>query len=272
MGDRSYMAVIVDDCPTRKRKVAELLAEYELTPNLWDDDAKTFLPVPEEIEVGEQYTVEEISLGSATELAGRLIELAPRCSFWARQEPHYTGSGDLACYTPKLGQFYGEVDNDGTVVKGHSEIVRLLGEAEELGIGGDLGQRAVLDVAFGVPWLREWKPGNPDRATRDLWIKLIDASAARIWRQRREQLAILTTRAGNAGLNAVAAALQAVWDAPPPEQIAAAMAGKETADLAARDAATDDVPHYNTPQGGVAYGLRNWAEASKAVWQGRRRS
>ena len=271
MGDRSYMTVIVDDCPTKKRKVAELLAEYELTPNMWDDDAKTFLPVPEEIEVGEQYTVEEISIGSATELAGRLIELAPRCSFWARQEPHYTCSGDLVCYTPKLGRFDGEVDNDGTVIKGRNEIARLLDEAEELGIGGTWGQRAVLDVAFGVPWLRERKPGNPDRATWKLWLKVIDASEARTWRQRREQLASLTTKAGNAGLAAVAVALQAVWDAPPPDQIAVALAAQETAEQTAREAATDDVPAYNTPQGSVAYGLRNWADASETVWQGRRR-
>ena len=278
MGDRSYMTVIVDDCPTKKRKVAELLAEYELTPSMWDDDARTFLPVPEEVEVGEQYTVEEISLGSATELAGRLIELAPRCSFWARQEPHYTGSGDLVCYTPKLGRFDGAIDNDGTVVKGHHEVAGLVdegvktyirdagrGELDRLFFAPQEAIEAVMDVAFGKPWLTSG--ADVTEAQRKRWLSVIDTRWAEAWLRGQGQLRGHWVELRESGLGEVPAVTSA------PEQFEAARAAAAKAETALKEAAEREGVRYywDLPHGHLPGALKAWASAWETAWQGRRR-
>jgi hypothetical protein len=268
VGDCSYMIVTVDDCPTKRRHVANLLDYYDLQIEDWGNGGRR-LDNPDEVAVGIPYSVEQCSCGSAVELGERLIAEAPKCSFVARQDPAWSGLGDVLAFSPKLGKFQAEVDNEGTVIKDHRQIMNMLDDAATFGIGGDLGQRAVLDVSFGVPWLEPCL--EEAEARRHLWVKVIDAIEARTWRQRREQLGTLTVQAGNAGLDAAAAALQDIWDAPLPKQIAAVRAVKDTAEQAAREAATPEVPAYNTPQGSVAYGLRLWADVAETAWQGRRR-
>jgi hypothetical protein len=278
MSDRSYMTVIVHDCPTKKRKVAELLAEYGLAPNTWDDDTKTFLPVPEEIEAGVQYTVEETSLGSATELAGRLIALAPHCSFQARQEPHYTCLGDLVCYTPKLGRFDGEIDHDGTVVKGHQETASLVAEGVKTYIRdagrGDLGRlfyapqeaiEAVMDVAFGKPWL------TPDADITDTqrkrWLPVIDARWAQAWERGQAILLAHFAELKTSGL-----ADLPVITTPPP-QFEAARAAAAKAETALKETAQrEGARHYwDLPHGHLPGALRAWASVWETAWRGRRR-
>ena len=97
MGDRSWMQVTISRCPAKRAKVAALLRDYVC---LGDDDT--------EVTDGTSYDIGEIALGSAVELAGELIRLAPRCSFAAVQDGFCGGLGDQVLYTPRLGRFDGE--------------------------------------------------------------------------------------------------------------------------------------------------------------------
>jgi hypothetical protein len=121
MGDRSYMQISIYDCPTKQRQVGELLAGYV---SLDGED-------PRQVAVGEQYTVEEISLGSLKELAGSLTELAPRCSFTGWQDPFGQDLGDRVAYCPRWGRFDGECTGSGDVVLDHEQISANRGRDDE---------------------------------------------------------------------------------------------------------------------------------------------
>lgn len=262
MTEHSYLTVRVDDCPAGKRKVARLLAGYGMEPGGHDDDAG-LAGEAGEVAIGADYVLEQAPLGSAGELAGMLIRAAPRCSFRAWRDPYSSAAlGDVAAYTPLLGRFDGKCTGAGmTVVRDYRQVSEMLVEAGEAGIGGEAGARAVVEVAYGVPWLEDWHGHVPSSHWRKLWLRVIDVAAAAAARRRDRELegilaeiADSAARATSEGPAAWAldAAAQAVRAAPVPARFAAARA------LQARH--------------GAAFRLGEWADRWETVWEGRRRN
>lgn len=147
MGDRAWMQARIPHCPTRRDKVLEILGDY----------------FPEAAEAGEldttaTYEEDEVSLGAAYELAGRLIDAAPRCSFEILHDPFAGEVGDWVAYTPRLGHY--QAGWCGDVVLGWTEVDTVLRQWAEPGAS----TAAVLAVAYGLPWdaeLRARRDGTP---------------------------------------------------------------------------------------------------------------
>ena len=146
--------------------------------------------------VGEQYAVEEISLGSLVELAGSLIELAPRCSFIGWQDPYAQYLGDLVAYCPGWGRFDAECTGSGEVVLGHRQVSAITEVASRSGyLDRDImlrlharemtprqvaaweerpGLPETIEVAYGVPWLLDSRGERAPRAKQRAWAAVID--------------------------------------------------------------------------------------------------
>lgn len=271
MGDNSWMTITVSRCPNRRRKVTRLLAEYRLL----DGEQETVVD-------GEPYNVEQISLGSVAELAGRLIATAPKCAFTVRQDPYADSCGDLVSYTPALGRFDADVDGSGNVIINYQQATSLITEGitlylqDEDAASGDSGYLfgapqeavgAVTDVAFGRPWLA------PDTATdvlRERWLAVIDAR----WMQKRErvqqELADGAAKLKAAGLDACASA---ILTAPPEQQGELAREAAVEAESVLRHAArvSGFTDYWALPYGSLPSDLRRWADTWETTWQGRRR-
>jgi hypothetical protein len=207
------MQLTVYGCPTRRRQAAELLAEYV---TLQCDLLSSEDPDPGEVAIGEEYTVQEATLGSMTELAGRLISLAPRCSFLGWQDPYYSGAGDLVAYSPKWGRFDAECTAAGAVLLDPGRVQRLAADAAAQGyLDRDTvlrlhvegmskrdrgaweavpGLTEAIEVASGTPWLQD-AAGTPVPRPRQLaWAAVIDREHEAAARQRQAEFAALAAR------------------------------------------------------------------------------
>jgi hypothetical protein len=167
--DRGYLHLDLYRCPGNRREAARVLAGYELTAEGGRRGITTT----------EAYTNEEIAPGAATEIGGRLIEAAPRCSFVMWEEPEFGGLGDLVAYTPRLGRFDGECTEGGCVMldwdRVHSILAGLPPSLARAGVRepyraehyltGTALIQATLDVAFAQPWITDWQYASGGEAT-----------------------------------------------------------------------------------------------------------
>jgi hypothetical protein len=155
MGDRSYFQVHVYDCPEDQREAARLVIADYVTAAAEDHV----------LDLTEAYTEEEVSCGSADELAPRLEEAAPGCSFVLWEDPTYVWLGSIRARTPALGSFAADCDAHGHPVFTLSEVMAVL-KSDQVTACDDpdnsdgmllKGVPAALARAFGDPWLEDWR-------------------------------------------------------------------------------------------------------------------
>lgn len=289
MGDRSYLQVTVYDCPSRRRQVAELLAQYVTYQG---DLLSGEEPDPDEVVVGEQYTTEEISLGSMTELAGGLISAAPRCSFLGWQDPYGGDTGDLVAYSPKWGRFDAECTSGGAVLLGPDGVQRLAADAAAQGYldrdsvlrlnseGMNQRDRAAweavpglaeaIEVASGIPWLQD-AAGTPVPRPRQLaWAAVIDREHETAARRRQAEFAALADRVDKLGLAGHASAIRAATPGLLPDAARRAAAACEEI-LKGRSAARGQEKERD-PDAALPWDLRRWAQAANDAHAARRRT
>ena len=226
MGDRSYMQITVYDCPDQRPEVAELLGEYvglEFTDTVYDPP----------LAVGQQYTAEEMYLGSMRELAGKLIALAPRCSFTGWQDPFEQYLGELAAYCPEWGRFDADCTGEGRVVLSHQEITAVTEDANRGYLARDTmlglhcadmipaqvtawqsrpGLTEAIEVAYGVPWQQHATGANPPQAKKLAWAAVIDRQHQEAAEARRARLLGFAGLTEQLGLHDAAHALRDATD------------------------------------------------------------
>jgi hypothetical protein len=271
------MQVTIARCPTKRSKVAELLRDYV---NVGDDET--------EVTDGASYDTDEIALGSAVEVAGELIRLAPRCSFAAVQAGFYGDLGDQVLYTPRLGRFDGEHAGEAGAVLVHGQVERILASAAGhawterdtmLRVHrADLtpasirawesrpGVAEAVEVAYGIPWDAELTGREVPRAKRQAWLAVIDRNYATAAASRAEALAKLAAELAGAGLPELAE--RQAWLAV----IAAVGSGEAHLAGALRQLAeaAEAVPVH----GQASYlpmRLKTWAEIAASAYEGRRK-
>lgn len=306
MGDWTYMQMTVYDCPSRRRKVAQLLAEYGLTvPTAWDEAAGARMPQPDEVAVGEQYTAEQVSLGTIGYLAAALITEAPRSSFLGWEDPAMSDDGpvpgELIAYSPRWGRFDGECTGGGAVVLDARQILALLDDADHRGwLNRDTmvrlhhrtmdphvarfwkampGLREAVEVATAIPWQQDMRGEPAARCKRLAWQAVIDANTAAAAARHLKVLEEIAADMRKPSQTAppawpawaqLAGKILVAPDAARPAEARAAAARIE-ADLtpAAKAAGKPVVPGEFD---GLPYRLRNWADDAETAWQGRRRA
>ncbi len=279
MGDRSWMQVTIARCPTRRAKVAGLLADYVF---LGDDDT--------EVTDGASYDTDEIALGSAVELAGELIRLAPRCSFAAVQDGFDGGLGDQVLYTPRLGRFDGEHAGEAGAVLVHGHVERILASAvehawterdtilrlhrEDLAHGqiqaweSRPGVAEAFEVAYGIPWDAELAGTKVPLAKRQAWLAVIDRNYAAAAARRAEALAELAAELAGVGLAKLAERLAAAAHAEEADLVGE-LGQIATAAGEARDSGWlgDRSPAYY-----LSLRLDGWAQIAATTYEGRRKT
>jgi hypothetical protein len=277
MGDRSWMQVTIVRCPTKRAKVAGLLRDYVY---MGDDET--------EVTDGTSYDTDEIALGSAVEVAGELISLAPQCSFSAVQDGSYGALGDQVLYTPRLGRFDAEHAGEAGTVLTHSQVETILATAAEHAWTerdtmlrlhrADLtpanirawesrpGVAEAVEVAYGIPWDAELTGTKVPLAKRRAWLAVIDRNYATAAARRAEALADLARELAGAGL-AELAEWQA-WLA-----VTAAVGGGE-AHLAGALRQLAEAAGAVPVHGQASYlpmRLKTWAEIAATAYEGRRK-
>jgi hypothetical protein len=297
MGDRSYMQVTIYNCPTRRRKVAELLDEYvglEFEDTVYDPP----------LAVGERYKTEEIVLGSMNELAGRLIDLAPRCSFIGWQDPFEGELGEFIAYCPRWGRFDGNCTGHGEVVLGHQELTAITDDPSNAYLArdtmlrlhaGDMipaqlaawqsrpGAAEAIEVACGVPWRQHAKGIKAPKVKRQAWASVIDRQHQEAAQARHARLA---EHAGNVGRLGLPIHAQALRDATDPAQAAETARAAATACAAILEPLDGARPLLTSLLGKeellavrqaldpfrcLPGQLRNWADWAEQAHAGRRR-
>lgn len=140
---RGQEALTLDTFPTREAAsdyIAGLTGNTD--PDRFDIDEVAGLCTTE------AYTAHEMSLGTADEIAAKLIEAAPGCSFDLWEDPYAQYLGDHRAYTPELGLFTSECTANGEPVYERSEIQKMIAEASAA--GEDIA--AHVHKATGGPW------------------------------------------------------------------------------------------------------------------------
>jgi hypothetical protein len=155
MGDRTYFQVHIYDCPEDQREAARrVIADYVTAAD--EDDV---------LHLTEGYTEDEVSCGSADELAPRLEQAAPGCSFVLWEDPKYEWLGSIRAYTPALGSFAADCDASGQPVFTLSEVLAVL-KSDQVTACNDPDDSdgtllkevpAALARVFGDPWLKGWR-------------------------------------------------------------------------------------------------------------------
>ena len=277
MSDRSWMQVTIHRCPARRAKVADLLRDYV---NLGDDES--------EVTDGASYDTDEITLGSAAELAGELIRLAPRCSFTATQDAFGNYQGDLVLYTPRLGRFDTETAPGAGVVLGRCQVEAILAAAAEHAWTerdtmlrlhrADLtpaqirawesrpGVAEAFEVAYGIPWEAEFDGTKVPRTRRLAWLAVIDRNYADAAARRAEALAGLAADLAAADLAVLAGRLDAAVRG---EQ--ARLAGELGAIATAAGQARDNGQLDSSPTWYLPTRLAAWADIAATAYEGRRK-
>jgi hypothetical protein len=149
MGDRTSMQVYVYDCPEDQRAgvLAILTEDYQLDGEWGAAGREVFLrlDIP--------YTADEISVGSADQIAAELIEAAPGCSFALWEDPKYQWLGSVNVYTPALGLFSAECDANGQPVYTAREITDMITKAGDVDQAGLI---AAIQRTTGGAWFADW--------------------------------------------------------------------------------------------------------------------
>jgi hypothetical protein len=271
------MQVTIARCPTKRAKVAELLGDYVY---LGDDDT--------EVTDGTSYDTDEIALGSAVELAGELIRLAPQCSFAAVQDGFHGALGDQVLYTPRLGRFDGEHAGEAGTVLTHGHVETILASAAEHAWTerdtmlrlhrADLtpanirawesrpGVAEAFEVAYGIPWDTELAGEKVPPAKHRAWLAVIDRNYATAAARRAEALAALAAELAGADLAELAE--QQAWLAV----IAAVGAGEAHLAGALRQLAeAAGQAAGGGPAGYLSMRLKTWADIAATTYEGRRK-
>lgn len=153
MGDRTSLQVYVYACPPdQAAAVLGVLAEYQLDVDWGTEEAGKGLrlDVP--------YTAHEIS-GAADEIAPKLIEAAPGCSFWLWEDPKYDWLGSMHAHTPGLGSFTAECNAEGEPVYTRDQIMEFFTADVAL---DDLQDHIERKLTGGL-WHDDWKAADPLR-------------------------------------------------------------------------------------------------------------
>jgi hypothetical protein len=289
MGDSAYLQFTIYDCPSRRARVAQLMADH--------------LDTDHGLKVGEMYTNDGVAAGSIQSLADNLIAAAPRCSFLGWEDPCMTDDGpvlgELIAYCPRYGRFDGECTGNGDVVLDGRQVLALVDDAERRGwldrdhalrwqstsrtpgvirVSPDQpGLREAIEVATAIPWKRDLAGERPARAKRLAWLAAIDARAAEQDRRLATALGKYSA-AAEFGVDPavltecreVHAHTTACRIAPPAVAAIRATAGEIEAAIEAAAGEAGKRPHQmaHSDLPGL---LRGWADIAESAWQGRRR-
>lgn len=172
MGDYYQQSLTIVEGPAPQEppvNVAEAIGNidpYEKLANLLDDlgwkiswgfdpQEWTAAVVKEIIDAEEQFTVDEGRYDELAQIGDLLIEFG--FSWYGTVHPKYEYLGTHYIYTPELGLFQGECDDDGTVVISGDTILKWVNEASSL---DELRTR--IAQANGEAWndalfLRRWE-------------------------------------------------------------------------------------------------------------------
>lgn len=110
MGDRTFFQMTIYKVDPDKLEAFMSKIEYELsmgtTPTL-----------------GEEFEIQEISVGTIQGLAPTLVELDPGAIWVMSEDPKYEYLGEIAMYHPEPGLFLGDCDSAGLVVLNFEQIL-----------------------------------------------------------------------------------------------------------------------------------------------------
>lgn len=155
MSDRTGFRAYVYDCPEDQREAAlTVLAEdYALGVDWTDQPAG-------DLDLTSAYTADEITCGSAQEIAKALREAAPGASFILWEDPKYEWLGDLYAHTPALGEFTAECAESGEPVLNREQVTKVINDAAKDAPGTPGGMlrviRDAINRAMGGPWFDDW--------------------------------------------------------------------------------------------------------------------
>ena len=139
MGDRAWVGFTVYAVADR-----DVRALFD-----WMEDQTLIGYGEQEILLGQQYEVEEMTLGWCSDEVTRLVEKAPSVVVDASQGNRYEFNGEQLYYTPTGGLFLGEADGSGSVVLTEDDIDKAFRDLPRSAQAGAL--YGVLMAKLGVP-------------------------------------------------------------------------------------------------------------------------
>jgi hypothetical protein len=152
MSDRTYLQVVVYDCPEAERAAA--LAAIRETVG----DPSNEAPDGDALVLGERYGDDGAIGDSSGDVAAAIIDAAPGSTFATWTDPAYDWLGLLVMYAPDRGRFSAECDANGNAMVAPHEVRRMMAESlldTEPRYGGrwpDAALREALSEAFGLDW------------------------------------------------------------------------------------------------------------------------
>lgn len=131
MGDRTYMAATIHDCPPeRAGEVLNALAEFMAVDN------------EPALKLGEEYDVDETYCGNSEELASALADIEG-IAFEVYEDPKYEWLGAVHLHTPELGSWSAQCETNGGAVFAASDIWEW--------VTSDLSPEQIAE-RLGKPW------------------------------------------------------------------------------------------------------------------------
>jgi hypothetical protein len=155
MSDRTAFSMIVWECPDPKQAQAimEIIEQESLTIE-WG----SAMP-GDTLELGVQYTDDEIPCGIVDRIASHLVQIAPDAIWDMHEDPKYEWLGEYAAHVPGLGLYQHECDAEGNPQLGHSEIMSIIDSrihtANQWATSGYIEVdeiRAAFNLATGSAW------------------------------------------------------------------------------------------------------------------------
>ena len=148
MGDRAWVGITFYDVPSQHlRTVFDFLDEmYGMRPGA---------PGDEGLILGEQYSVDEMSLGWCSDEVSTLVANNPGIVVEAWQGNRYEFNGEVLMHTPELGTFLNDVDGGNEVILSDSIV-----EDVYKGLPQDASAeqfKLALEKASGTPWLTHFR-------------------------------------------------------------------------------------------------------------------
>lgn len=145
MSDRTCLRVWVYDIPEDQKPAAlevlqeDYALELEYEPDvLWRDP----------------FYAGEITVSTGWDIAAQLHKAAPGASYMLIEYPSSLYLGEVYAYTPALGSYGGDCDNEGQPVYNHKQVAEMIREA---GTGRHVDDLlAALGKAMGEPWFEDW--------------------------------------------------------------------------------------------------------------------
>jgi hypothetical protein len=123
MGDYAPASIEFFDVEGHEQRIMRIATEYGFSTD-WDNQFPYHQPELSQIVDGVRLVLTDAHLGLLGELAPELEELG--ISFVACQDGYCEYSGEIIMYTPKLGQFFSDCDNEGHVFIREYEIDTLV--------------------------------------------------------------------------------------------------------------------------------------------------